>query len=265
MDINKFNTVEDFVEDISFRDWVLKPEGENNLLWKNFLSVHPEKAQLIYQAKSIVFALQIRHETITDEEVSYEVDRFKNSIGLPLKKQIHFFPKYFFSIAAAILLLLSVSFLFFIYKPVKSNFITNSFGNLQDTWVEKSNNTGKPLEVILNDGSTVTLQSNSKISYPAVFEKYKREIKLVGEAFFDVKRDASKPFFVYSQDLVTKVLGTSFTVKAYNSEEKIQVSVKTGKVSVVSKNNFDKENEKNRFPGLWLNTYTQSTSCIFSR
>lgn len=54
------------------------------------------------------------------------------------------------------------------------------------------------------------------------------------KAFFQVAKDPAKPFFVYANELVTKVLGTSFNVRAYESDKNVVVEVKTGKVSVFS-------------------------------
>jgi ferric-dicitrate binding protein FerR (iron transport regulator) len=58
---------------------------------------------------------------------------------------------------------------------------------------------------------------------------------LSGEAFFDVKKDPSKPFFVYAGDLTTRVLGTSFTVRSFEKENVASVEVRTGSVSVVAR------------------------------
>jgi transmembrane sensor len=54
------------------------------------------------------------------------------------------------------------------------------------------------------------------------------------EAFFEVSKDATRPFLVYTNEVTTKVLGTSFRVKAYHREKEIVVAVKTGKVSVLA-------------------------------
>ena len=53
-----------------------------------------------------------------------------------------------------------------------------------------------------------------------------------GKAFFDIARDTSQPFVVYANETITKVLGTSFTIKAFEGEKDVEVSVKTGKVAV---------------------------------
>ncbi len=82
--------------------------------------------------------------------------------------------------------------------------------------------------VILPDGSLVTLNSNSEISYRE--EKNGREVELSGEAYFDVKHDAGRPFFVAAREVRVKVLGTSFNVKAYDSDDNISTTLLKGKV-----------------------------------
>jgi transmembrane sensor len=72
------------------------------------------------------------------------------------------------------------------------------------------------------------------------FGATKREVILEGEAFFQVVKNPEKPFLVYTGDVTTQVLGTSFTVKAFRAQN-IQVSVKTGKVSVFTANPKNKE------------------------
>jgi transmembrane sensor len=98
------------------------------------------------------------------------------------------------------------------------------------THVVTNNNEVK--KITLPDESVVTLQANSEIRFPKNFKKNIRETYLTGEAFFSVKKDKSKPFVVYSNEVITKVLGTSFNIKAYSNEKQITVAVKTGKVSV---------------------------------
>jgi len=95
-----------------------------------------------------------------------------------------------------------------------------------------SNDAAAPAEITLEDGSRVTLQPRSEIRFVKKFSIEKREVYLSGEAFFNVKRDTHRPFLVYSNEVVTQVLGTSFTIKAYENEKEITVAVKTGKVSV---------------------------------
>jgi len=88
------------------------------------------------------------------------------------------------------------------------------------------------LPVALPDGSSVLLQPHSSISYSEVFNEARREVRLSGQAFFEVMKDTARPFYVYSGEMVTKVLGTSFTVSAFEEASSFSVVVKTGKVSV---------------------------------
>lgn len=84
----------------------------------------------------------------------------------------------------------------------------------------------------LPDGSVVWLKPETWISFPEKFAPGTREVNMEGEAFFEVSKDASRPFVVYSGELVTRVLGTSFNIKAYKDGAPAEVSVFTGKVSV---------------------------------
>jgi transmembrane sensor len=94
------------------------------------------------------------------------------------------------------------------------------------------NDSDAPRLITLEDGSSVTLQPKSRLKIPKTFAPSERIVSLVGEAFFNIRRDTLRPFFVYSGEVVTKVLGTSFNIKALDSEKEITVAVKTGKVSV---------------------------------
>jgi len=89
-----------------------------------------------------------------------------------------------------------------------------------------------PEEIILSDGSMVTLNSFSKLSYPKKFNTEQRDVSLDGEGFFDVKGDPEWPFVIATAELDIRVIGTSFNVNAYESNEEIEVVVKTGEVAV---------------------------------
>lgn len=110
---------------------------------------------------------------------------------------------------------------------------------------EKTNSTGKPLKILLEDGSIVTLATGSSIHYPDHFLPAKREVFLEGEAFFEVSKNAKRPFFVYNNNIVTHVLGTSFTVKSNQQTGQVEVSVRSGRVEVYEK----REEEKSAVAG----------------
>lgn len=94
-------------------------------------------------------------------------------------------------------------------------------------------NTSKTiLRQALPDGSVVWLQPGSEMNYPTTFAATERTLQLKGEAFFSIARDPSKPFLITSGNVLTRVLGTSFNIRAYEHAPSIDVSVMTGKVSV---------------------------------
>jgi ferric-dicitrate binding protein FerR (iron transport regulator) len=97
-------------------------------------------------------------------------------------------------------------------------------------------------KVLLKDGSLVILKPKSSIIYGKDFNIKKREVFLIGQAFFKVKRNITKPFVVHSGDLNTEVLGTSFWVKSNARNNQIEVSVTSGKVSVYSSKVSDNNN-----------------------
>jgi transmembrane sensor len=85
----------------------------------------------------------------------------------------------------------------------------------------------------LPDGTQIWLNQNSKITYDKAFKK--RDVALEGEAFFDVIRDESKPFTINSGATQTRVLGTSFNVRAYPEDEAVIVTVTSGSVELAAR------------------------------
>jgi len=84
----------------------------------------------------------------------------------------------------------------------------------------------------LPDDSKITLNENSKIIYPEKFKAKERKVELSGEAFFEVKPAEEKPFVVQAHNALVKVLGTSFNVRAIDTEAEISVTVEEGKVKL---------------------------------
>lgn len=84
----------------------------------------------------------------------------------------------------------------------------------------------------LQDGSTALLNEGSKLDYPPDFANDKREVSLTGEAYFDIRPDAKRPFIVHTGKINTTVLGTAFNIKAYPEQKQVTVTVTRGKVKV---------------------------------
>lgn len=84
----------------------------------------------------------------------------------------------------------------------------------------------------LPDGSVVVLNKNSRLDFPPAFGDSVREVTLTGEAYFDIRHDPSRPFLVHTGAYVTRVLGTAFNIRAYDSDSKVAITVERGKVRV---------------------------------
>lgn len=94
---------------------------------------------------------------------------------------------------------------------------------------------GEKVRFMLSDGTLVHLNSGSRLEYPANFNGATREVRLEGEAYFDVAHDDNQPFIVHAKEITTRVLGTSFDVRSYPEEDEAVVAVAEGKVLVHEK------------------------------
>lgn len=147
----------------------------------------------------------------------------------PIKKSIY---KY----AAVILVVLSSSVITW------QLFNNNNFNDTQqddNSLVLVTTQKAEKKEIILEDSTKIILNSNSALSYPKHFKGDTREVVINGEAFFDVTKNEQKPFIVSTNEgLKIRVLGTSFNVKSYPEDRKMETTLVTGKVKVI-------EEEKN--------------------
>lgn len=131
---------------------------------------------------------------------------------------------------------LRVAAILFAFVAISTVYLLNEYNSELNIEYSQVNNTSEKVETYcLVDGTKVTLSSGSSLKYSAAFNKEKREVELSGEGFFDVKRDESRPFIVTTDDLKTRVLGTSFNINQNNDE--IKVTVVSGLVKVFDKNN----------------------------
>lgn len=113
-----------------------------------------------------------------------------------------------------------------IYLASRSEEIT-----IEQPWITKATKQANEAWV-LSEGSSVTLNSNSRLRYPKTFQ-HTRTVELTGEAFFTVTPDATKPFVITTDDLEVRVLGTEFNVSAQPADSLVRVQVVHGKVMML--------------------------------
>ena len=99
--------------------------------------------------------------------------------------------------------------------------------------------TGMEYMLTLSDGTRVFLNAETKLKFPTKFRKEERVVVLEGEAYFEVRKDATHPFIVKDNDMDVKVLGTSFNLRSYSDENSIATTLVSGKVAVYAGENSE--------------------------
>jgi ferric-dicitrate binding protein FerR (iron transport regulator) len=151
-------------------------------------------------------------------------------------KEIKFTPRFpvLLRVAAAVLLLVLGGVMMYTFFGNQAPTQMSAGGlSVPDTYLKYSN-TGKSQEdFLLADSSVVRLQPGSSLYYPDSFKDSLREVYLEGNAFFSIHHDAAKPFFVHTVNgLLTRVLGTSFSINQDVATHTTVVRVATGRVGV---------------------------------
>lgn len=217
--------------DNRFIDWVVNPQSPYAEYWLQWIGADSGNAALAEEAKR--FILEMRRaeqegEDAGEDKLDEMLANIKSGIA-PNRGGGH---KRWLWLAAAVMTgAMAVSALFFLpearsgqeglSKQVEAADVVRYNGNKEDELL------------FLPDGSKVILSKGARISYNLLMNGGKREITLSGDAFFDVAPNVQKPFYIYTQHVVVKVLGTSFKVNASGGRESVAVS--TGKVSVYLK------------------------------
>lgn len=200
----------------------LKDEATNEehqflLSYYNLFQSEPDVLALLSQEKKEELKSQMH--TIIWQNISRGVQPDENV--KPIKRWL------VRMIAAAILLAICTIGIFFLRNETAKN----------QTVAAQVNQHKINRLVRLPDGSTVIVSSGSKLNYPSSFDGLaRREVYLEGQAFFDIKHNASKPFIVHAGQFETTVLGTAFNIKAFPGDIDITVTVSRGKVKVSDQN-----------------------------
>ncbi len=237
-------TREDFVWNEHFRKWVLSPDEELNIFWNDWLIAHSDKKQIINAAKEIILCLNIDEPQLSEESINEAIQDTLNQIEVKKIEPQHKnsfkairYKKYWQAgIAASVIMVLAVSLVVWLSKSLNhpsayQELVQSSGENL----LEKQNQSDKPMSVFLDDGSKILLEKDARISYAASFNhSNNRKVYLSGNAFFEVAKNPAKPFLVYANGLITKVVGTQFKIHSSEADKKVSVEVISGMVSVYS-------------------------------
>lgn len=259
MESNQPN-IEQFLSNSSFVKWVKEPDDVSNEFWINWLLNNPDKKETFELAKNIIQNLAYKHQYHLDkQELDAMFESIKSTVAQnsDAEKQhaISIFTnnlKRFWWVAASVVIGITYSLQ---TEFAKEHLMTSvlTMGNKQFYGA----NPGERIKVILPDGSIVTLQGGSSISYNSDFQDTIRKVELNGQAFFDVVKNPQKPFVVESKHLRTRVLGTSFSVNDSEKDAIGKVAVRTGKVSMSVVENHQSEILTPSKMGVWHETQKQ--------
>ncbi|OIN56116.1 FecR domain-containing protein [Arsenicibacter rosenii] len=239
-------TIEDFVFDPEFQRWVKQPNASNEDFWQQWLEEHPDRMADIQQARQLVLSMEIDEVAVSPEQIKRDVQkmlhriRYQQPVGPAFTQVTRSSPAWGrWAAAAAVVLAIGLGWVYYRQAalPAPGRYASENTmaADVKNGLQTQRNTTKEPLTLTLPDGSTVELSPSSEISYPTQFDGDKRQVTLTGEAFFTVVRNPAKPFLVFADDVITKVLGTSFRVKAYPDQKDIVVAVRTGKVAVFAR------------------------------
>jgi transmembrane sensor len=209
----------DFVLDESFCNWVAGRDEHAAHFWKQWLKEHPEKKGEVDQARSIIKSLSFNRYALTSPEIADLWDRIRNfekDSSSPKSVGIRFlWPK----VAAAILICAAV--IFSVTRPQEPE------------WISYNTAFGETKSIVLPDSSSVTLNSNSILKFPADWNhRAVREVWIEGEAFFSViHKKSNQSFKVYTDDgVAVEVLGTTFNV--FHRVKETKVVLNSGRISL---------------------------------
>ncbi len=149
------------------------------------------------------------------------LNKTEKKLGFKFGQNKNLSLKTVYSVAATILLILSLGFIGFqLLKQKPEVVLTNYYAN----------NSIK--NIVLSDGTNVWLNKGSILITSQPFTENRREVLLVGEGYFEVEKDETKPFYVKTAQLSTRVLGTHFNMASYPGTKNTEVTLYEGKVEL---------------------------------
>src|SRR5450432_2460415 len=224
-----FTSLQEFLEDDDFINWIINPNEEKNAFWQSFIISYPKKKDIIQKAADTIKQYRQQDSFYNEEHKDLLWQRIEASVAAePVtagRKKVFGLPA-FIRVAAAVLIVAGLSLWMLTRNTAAKQYsFTTAFGEVKT--------------ITLPDQSQVTLNGNSSISYTSDWKENKvREVWINGECYFNVthlNKDSTniKPaerFIVHCSDVNIEVLGTTFNVKARHG--KTNVALITGKIRI---------------------------------
>ena len=222
-------TENDHIEDLMIRLFEndLDVSGRKEL--EEWISLSPENRKCFEEEQEIWFSAE-DNEILSryDKEKAFEVFRKRIAGASPVKR--HQGVRRWMKYAAGLVIVGVLVFTAFFYGRNKAE------SQFADIVIEAPR--GGLSRINLPDGTKVWLNSNSRISYSQGFGITDRKLRLVGEGYFEVKKNSKLPFSIQSGNFLIHDLGTQFNVRNYSSDAEAEITLKEGKVSFQDSRNI---------------------------
>jgi ferric-dicitrate binding protein FerR (iron transport regulator) len=241
----------DFKEDLISRylDNSLTEREEELLL--EWLQSSEENRQTFFAYKQIYASRKIQHYS-NPLILENAWNKFSHRTNAIQEQRRHKSNLRLLKYAAIFLTVVSVSFFtWYILKPSKVQYTT--------VYVDEQE---QVKELVLSDGTKVWLNNRSSLTYPISFDSSVRNVKLTGEAFFEVKSDSLHPFIVQTNAMQVRVLGTSFNVNTNTNDSTVKTTLVKGRVSI---NDLNGRLLSNLLPGHMASCKTSNKTIEINR
>lgn len=249
----------DFVTDDRFLRHHLAPSADSGAFWEEYLRNYPHKKAEWQQAAELLNAVLLgltsySRTYLSEEEEAGLLDRILRTAEAhdaaahdariqeaeaPVK-QLRPGSGWYRMAAAAVVALVIIGTGYLAWRPknARKAHYAETITALENTSpvTRHTNKSGQPELYYLPDSSSVMLAPKSEVSFTSAYNQEDRSVYLSGKATLDVVPNAGKPFYVYANEVVTKVLGTKFEVVAFDDGSDVTVKVLNGKVTVYQDN-----------------------------
>lgn len=249
-----------------FRKWILEGDRAAERFWAGWITENPEEEKKVMAAKAFLLTLQEKDTDLSDaelERITRKViargEQRPGKDAVPRDSEMRIIrplKKTWLAASVALVLLTGLGYYLYFSKNETVPVTTGINEVILDDFREISNTTTAVKKVELADGSTISLYPKSKVKFPEDFNRNERNVYLTGQAFFEVVKNAQKPFWVYTEDISTQVVGISFMVKAFEGAGESNVEVKKGKVLVYTRKDLKtaQKGQTNTLPGMMISS-----------
>ncbi|UCH14027.1 MAG: DUF4974 domain-containing protein [Bacteroidales bacterium] len=235
-------TYDEILMSEEFQAFMKEKDEESALYWKKFVNDNKEIRNEFDKAVSLYKVLTNHKKVKFPDKLKQEsADRLMSLISAcdkELFRKNRYSMVNIFKLVASIAILVGLSWLL----GSKLNVFNSSGKNLYHEIVVPS---GEKSQVYLSDGTKIWLNSESKLRYPAGYNKSERDVFLEGEGYFDISKQKGSHFTVYTQDIKVEALGTIFNIKSYPGDQTIETTLVEGSVKV-------EHSKKNKFAHIIL-------------